>query len=928
MARRQPQTGGQPRRPLSAVLLFFLVTSAAGPLASVVGTVPLGFAHSGAGLPAGYLIATIILVCFAVGYTAISRRMINTGAFYTYVARGISKPAGVGAAFLAVFAYFVNTVGVAAAFGYFVAVTLHKPGAWVLGTAVALVIVGVIGYRQVTLSARVLGVIMVAGLVLFAVVDVLVLVRHGLSALPGVVWDPATFIHHGPSYAVMFAFAGFVGVESAALYSEETHDPERSVPKALYAAVLGMGAFYVLSVWLLVGSIGPQHVTAAGRDQLGDLVLDQVQALGGSGLYSAVGLLSLLGTLAGVLAFHNATSRYLYVLGRDRVLPARLARLHPRFRSPGFASLVVSAAVALVLLATVVLRLDPYTQVAQGTLSMSTLGIVALQLIASIAIITFFRRQGFRSYWKTLIVPVVGALGLAVGVAAELVNFRVLVQSDAAWVSVLPWLIVIVVAAGLIVGAVIRSRKPARYARLAETRLRPQARSLPRPAGWNRRYCVIGAGPAGLAVGRRLAEEGIPFDWYERADDVGGLWLDRPGSPVYDSMRAVSSRLTSAFPDYPMPDGPDYPTWWQVRDYLRAYARDFNLYDRITFNTAVTWLKPEGIGWSATLTTGEFRYYSGVIVASGPAVTPVVPAWPGRERFRGAVGHASQYRYPADLAGRRVLVVGGGVSGADIVCDAARSASAAFLSVRRGHRILPRHLGGVPTDAVLAGLVEPPSIVDLPPDPTEMVAMIAGQARPTALPRPDYERLAGHPVVTDDLLETIAAGWVSVRPEIAEILPGGVRFTDGSVEEVDLIIAATGYDRRPTILAPELLEDFYLNMFSRRHDGLTLMALNEFAGATFPRFDEMARVAVIDITLRELGGPDWHTWQEAKQTDRPDLWGGHNYVNPLPDRSYVDDHAYSMRLGDVCDRYGYAAAATLGPRQPTRPAAGVPAGLP
>jgi hypothetical protein len=244
---------------------------------------------------------------------------------------------------------------------------------------------------------------------------------------------------------------------------------------------------------------------------------------------------------------------------------------------------------------------------------------------------------------------------------------------------------------------------------------------------------------------------------------------------------------------------------------------------------------------------------------------------------------------------------------------------------RRGHRILPRYLGGVPTDAVLAGLVEPPSMVDLPPDPTEMVAMIAGRARASALPRADYERLAGHPVVTDDLLEAVAGGWVSVRPEIAEILPGGVRFADGSVEEVDVIIAATGYDRRPTILAPQLQDDFYLNMFSRRHDGLTVMSLNEFAGATFPRFDEMARVAVIDITLRELGGPDWRTWQEAKLTDRPDVGGGHQYVNPFPDRCYVDDHAYSAVLGDVCDRYGYTPAAA-GAREPTLPPAGVPAG--
>jgi cation diffusion facilitator CzcD-associated flavoprotein CzcO/amino acid transporter len=907
-----PSTASGPagRRPLSALLLFLLLTSAAGPLATVVSTVPLGFAHSGAGMPASYLIATVVMICFAVGYTAISRRMVNTGAFYTYVARGISRPAAVGAAFLAVLAYFVNAVGIAAGFGYFVGVALNQPGSWVWGTLVGVAIVGVIGYFQVTLSARVLGVVAVAGLIAFGVFDVIILVHSGLSALPLSVWQPETLRHNSPGYGLMFAFAGFVGIESAALYSEETRSPQRSVPRALYGAILVTGVFYILSVWLLVGSIGPSKVSAAGARQLGNLVTDQATAIGGSGLYTAVGGLSLLGTLAGMLAFHNATSRYLYVLGRDRVLPARLAQLHPRWRSPAFASLVVTAATVVLLGLGVVLGLDPYTQIAQGLVSVATLGIIALCFIACLAIITFFRRQGYRSYWRTLLVPGLGAVGLGIVLLADLFNFKTLVQSDADWVRVLPWVLVVVVVAGIITGTVIRSRHPARYARLAESRLRPQARSLPRPAAWERRYCLIGAGPAGLAMGRRLAEEGIPFDWFERSDDVGGLWhLDRPGSPLYDGLRTVTSAVTSGFPDYPMSPEPAYPQWWQIRDYLRGFARDFGLYERITFNTAVTWLAPEGIGWGATLTSGERRYYAGVIIAAGPTQTPVMPAWPGRESFQGTIGHASQYFYPRDLAGRRVLVVGAGVSGADIACDAARTASVAFLSVRRGYRFLPRYLSGVPTDAVLAGVVDPPSGVTLPPDPTEMVATLAATARPTDLPTADYERLAGHPVVTDDLLDAIAGGWLHVRGDVSQVLPNGVRFADSRVERVDLIIAATGYDRRPTILAQHLVpeaDDLYLALFSRQHDGLTILGVPEFAGATFPRFDEMARVVVVDITLRELAGPDWHIWREAKRIDRPDVWGGHVYADAPPDRSYVDDHAYSVLLGDVCDRYGYA----------------------
>jgi hypothetical protein len=409
-------------------------------------------------------------------------------------------------------------------------------------------------------------------------------------------------------------------------------------------------------------------------------------------------------------------------------------------------------------------------------------------------------------------------------------------------------------------------------------------------------------------------EEDIPFDWYERANDVGGLWhIDRPGSPLYDGMVSVSSTATSAFPGYPMPDRlPAYPAWWHMRDYLRHFAYDFGLYDRIRFNTAVTWLKPDGAGWSVTLTSGEFRYYAGVLVGSGPATTPVLPNWPGQERFHGQIWHSARYYSPADLVGRKVLVVGAGNSGADIAVDAARAAQQAYVSIRRGYRLLPRFVGGVPTDAILAGVIEPPSAVLLPPDPTELVEMLADKGLPIGLPAADHQRLAGHPTVNDEFVNAVARGWLTVRPDIAEILPYGVRFIDGTMEEVDLIIAATGYDRRPAFMPPELYSsvsgdpDLYLNMFSRVNDGLTLLGMADVAGATFPRFDDMARMAIVDITLRELSGADWLDWQDAKRHSRPDLRGGRVFIDTPRTALAVDDHAYSVLLGDLCDRYGYA----------------------
>jgi hypothetical protein len=100
--------------------------------------------------------------------------------------------------------------------------------------------------------------------------------------------------------------------------------------------------------------------------------------------------------------------------------------------------------------------------------------------------------------------------------------------------------------------------------------------------------------------------------------------------------------------------------------------------------------------------------------------------------------------------------------------------------------------------------------------------------------------------------------------------------------------------------------DLYLNLFSRQHDGLTILGLAEVAGANFPRFDDMARVSIVDITLRELGGSDWQKWHAAKRADRPDLRGGRTFVNSPRNDLAVDDHAYSVLLGDICDRYGYA----------------------
>ena len=922
----QPSSGRGRSRRLSTGWIFFLIVSAAGPLTSVIGVTPQGFlAGNGAGLPAAFLLVTVLMICFAVGYAQISRRLINTGAFYTYVARGIGRPPAIGVALVAVVAYVLNTAGVMASGGYFLKLVAQQQGAdigWFWGTAVLCILVGLLGYRALRVSATVLGTLTVLGAVALLVFDVLVIAKQGLRAFPAASFAPHAVFSQSPGYAVLVALSCFVGVETAALYSEETKDPERTVPRAIYAAIGGLGLFYTLSVWILVGSLGADQTVGLAQQKQGELVFDQIAAYGGDGLQTLAALLFLGAALAGGLAFHNAASRYLLALGRDRVLPGWLGTLHPRHRSPYRASLVTTAAAAAILVAAGVLGLDPYKTLSTAAVGLATTGLVALQAFGLAAIVVFFGRRGQGRYFTTMIVPGLGAVGLGAATVFELLKFSISLQSTSPIAVALPWLLVLIMLGGVVTGLVIRRRRPARYARLAETRLRPDARQLLRPERWTRRYCLIGAGPAGLAMARRLQEEQIPFDWFESHSDVGGLWhVERPDSPGYDSVVAISSKYTSAFPDFPMPaEYPDYPRWWEVRDYLRAFAARHGLYDLVQLNTRVTWIKPDGVGWSVTLTSGGVRYYSGIILATGKASTPRLPSWPGMEYFRGQLWHSARYASPADLAGRRVLVVGAGNSAAEIACDAARVGASASLSVRSGHRFVPRYVDGVPTDAILSGLVEPPGALPLPPDSAELLETLAVDVRGLGLPAADPAGPISHPTVTGELLQYIATGAIGARPDVAEILPDGVRYVDGTAEPVDLIIAATGYDLAVPYLSPDVQPGrggLYLNVFSRRHDGLAMLGLSDIAGATFPRFDDMARAVIVEITLRELGGVDWRAWMQTKAADRPDLHGGRRLRDPSG--LMVDDHAYQVLLRDLADRFGYAppGAATAEEPQPT-----------
>ncbi len=936
-----PDAQGSTRRVLSTRRVVFLVIAAAAPMAAVAGNAPLALARGdGITLPAAYLLAGLVLLCFAAAYSAMTRRVVNSGAFYVYVAKGLGKRAGVASGYVGALGYLGQTLGLAAAFGYFVSLVAAESGvdlAWGWPAAVGTVVVAGFGFRSADVSARFLGVLMVLEFAVLIVLDLLVVGQRGAAAFPAGSFSPGEVLGGSLGIALMFAFTSFIGFESAALYGEETTQPERSIPRALYVSVSVIAVFYVLTSWVVIGGAGGEAAPGRAEAELGDLVFNLAEQYGGPALLDAAAVLLCTSVLASWIALHNAASRYLFALGWEGVAPAAWGRYHPVHQSPYVGSGVVTLLTVGVVGVLGVAGADPYEVIASALVGLGTLSLVLMQGITALAVLTFFRRRHDRHWFGGLLAPLVASVGLTVAFVLACLHYATLTGATNPVVNGVPLVIVLAAVAGWLAAERLRRRSPRRYAGLAHTthRHRPDTRAT-RPA-YTRRYCVVGAGPAGMVMARALLREGVPFDWFERHQDFGGIWdMDVPGSPMYSSAHFISSRWTSGFYGDPMPeDLPDYPRWTEVRDYLRGVARRYGLHRHVTFGTEVERAEPlPGDRWRVSLSTGEVREYDGLVACPGVTWHPHVPGLPGRDEFAGTVRHSNTFRDGIELRGKRVLVVGAGNSGVDIACDAARHADRAYLSVRRGYRFVPKHIAGLPTDALLTGRIEPPRGMVLSQDVDELLDSLVGDLTRFGLPAPDHEALSSHPIMNTQVLHHLGHGDLVAKPDVVRLTPAGAVFADGSEVEVDEVLLATGYTYALPFLDESLMTwdrghpQLWLNICSREHDSLYVLGFVEFADAAYQRFDEMAQLVVMDIHARETGRHKTEL-TELKRTEHPDLRGGIDYVDSPRHANYVERTAYMDHLAGLRERFGwfdvddqtYASLVVDGPASPGR---GVP----
>lgn len=376
------------------------------------------------------------------------------------------------------------------------------------------------------------------------------------------------------------------------------------------------------------------------------------------------------------------------------------------------------------------------------------------------------------------------------------------------------------------------------------------------------KVCIIGAGPSGLATAHRLLEAGIrDLLILERQSDVGGNWTwgDRAAhSSLYETVRSISSRDMTAFQGVPFSSAVDiYPTRTDLLHYLQRMATHFDLRRHIRFNTQVVSVTPSTTaGWSVITEGRSAENFDAVCVCSGHHWNPAYPDLPGN--FSGRIVHAHDYRNSSRFAEEDVLVIGCGNSGADIAVDLARRGCKVSLSIRRGYHIVPRFLFGIASDVLYSRLRRFVPLPILRPVAQLLLTAHRRYQIGGALPTPDHNLFATHPLVNSELIPCIRSGGIRVVGSIADIHSQQVHFSSfgprsgsngAATLHFDTIIACTGYKVAFPFLASsitgttteQLLARLQLRLVHKDQPGLYFVGLLQPSGSLWPVADAQAK---------------------------------------------------------------------------------------
>lgn len=456
-------SGGLRRNVVGAGGLVLVVVACASPLAALIGNVPLGFVlGNGAGMPGAILLSGLLLLCFAVGFVAMSPHVQNAAAFYAYVRAGLGSRPGNAAALMATLGYNALAAGLVGFMGYFgksvFASELGLGGPWEVYALGAMALSTLLTVVGIDAGIRLLMVLLLAEGLLIAASTVVTLFSHA-SGISASSFSPDAIFSGAPGVALMFALISFIGFEATAVFAEEARDSHRTIRRATIVAVITITVIYTLASVAIVAYYGAGDVKAADPGTMYPAMV--VDALGPWSEH-AINILFLTSLFATLLAVQNMATRYMFGLAREGLFPAVLARTSSR-GVPVLGCAVHVAAVVAVVVCYSVADQDPYVNLATTMFGIGTIAIVVLQALAGISVVVFFRRRNAptSNVLVTLVAPVVASIGLVFACYMIVDQFPVLTGSSSGLINSLPWLVAATAGVGFLLPTRSAEARPA-----------------------------------------------------------------------------------------------------------------------------------------------------------------------------------------------------------------------------------------------------------------------------------------------------------------------------------------------------------------------------------------------------------------------------------------------------------------------------------
>ncbi|WP_449280488.1 APC family permease [Leucobacter sp.] len=475
---------GRLRGNLGPLAIVFMVVAAAAPLTILVSSPTNMINGNGAGLPVVYFFVPLLLLLFAPGFAAMTRFVPKAGAFYSYVTAGLGRKVGVGAGFVAMTGYLVfqsfvfTLMGLSineTIAGFFGADSFQPP--WYVWTIAMIVVVAILGVTNIDVNAKVLAFVLIAEVLVIVIMNVAVLIQGGTPA-EGISiteqFTPEVFFSGSIAISLLFGFSIGLGFEATAIFRDEARDPEKTIPRAIYIAILSASIFYFFALWGFVQGWGTQGVMdLLTSDETAQfwIVYETAATYVGPVFMQIMQIVALTSMFACVLAYHNIAARYLHSMGHS-VLPERLSYVHPKSGAPYVASLTTSAIALVVILLWLLSGIDPYVFFG-WEIALGSLALMMVFVLTSIAIFVYFRRNpgNRKNLWVSTISPLLSFLVFGGIMVNAMVNFSALsgAVDNPLLNTVLMILPVVFFLVGVIAATITQKRHPERYEGLDHT---------------------------------------------------------------------------------------------------------------------------------------------------------------------------------------------------------------------------------------------------------------------------------------------------------------------------------------------------------------------------------------------------------------------------------------------------------------------------